>query len=106
MPRFGSVGQVFLAFDRLAAGLADAEPVRPVEAVMVEKRGECELELGAVLTFTQPGQELPGVCPGLLCALRPFVIAKALDVPTADADGYLVSCPSQKGTVWRVHTGE
>jgi hypothetical protein len=108
MSKLGSVGQVLLELDRCgaarAAQLAEGEPVRSVRAVMVEKRGECELPLGAVLTFAQPGEAVPGACPGLLCSLRPFVIAAALGVPSAETDGYLVSCPSKQGTVWRVQT--
>jgi hypothetical protein len=110
MSRYRSVGQVLAELDlydaRLAAQLAEGGHVLPVRAVMVEKRGDCDLPLGAVLPFNHPAEALPDACPGLMCALRPFVIAAALGIPAVEPGGYLVSCPSKKGTVWQIQSGQ
>ncbi|HWI61000.1 MAG TPA: hypothetical protein VNT75_04100 [Symbiobacteriaceae bacterium] len=78
-------------------------PLRPVRAVMVESRGVCEHVEGEVLVFDLPWSDAEApVCPGLLRALRPFLAAVALGIPAGQDGAYFVSCPSRKGTVWRV----
>ena len=106
-----SVGTVMKALNVDAAAvlrdLLRDIPVRPVRAVMVEQRGVCEHPTGAVLAFAHPWDEPDRpVCPGLLGALRPFLAAAAAGIP-ADQDGgaYYASCPSAKGTVWRIEEG-
>jgi ADP-ribose pyrophosphatase YjhB (NUDIX family) len=105
---FRSVGHILQELDthdiEMAAKMTEGQTVRPVEALMVDKRGACDLPDDAVLTFTHPEDDHKGICPGLLRALRPFVLAEALGIPSAEADGYLVSCPGKKGTTWRVRT--
>lgn len=105
-----SVGHILWELDRhdmvLIAQLAEGRAARPVTAQMVDKRGACDVPEDAVLTFTHPGEDHKDVCPGLLRALRPFVVARALGIPSAETDGYLVSCPSKKGTTWRVQAAE
>jgi uncharacterized repeat protein (TIGR04076 family) len=106
-----SVGTVMKALNSHAAAtlkeLLRDTPVRPVRAVMVEQRGVCDHPAGEVLAFAHPWDE-PNrqVCPGLLGALRPFVAAVAAGIP-ADQNGgaYYASCPSAKGTVWKIEEG-
>ncbi|MDF2631144.1 MAG: hypothetical protein K0R39_4975 [Symbiobacteriaceae bacterium] len=82
-------------------------PLRPVRAVMVEQRGACDHALGDAFTFARPWDEPDRpMCPGLVGALRPFLAAAAAGIP-ADRNGgdYYASCPSGKGTVWRIEEG-
>lgn len=105
--QFRSVGAVFAELDRreaiaLSEALGAATPL-PVAAVLVEKRGVCELAEGTVITFAHPAAAPEdGVCPALLRSLRPFLMAAALGIPSGEEQGYLVSCPSKRGTTWRV----
>lgn len=101
-----SVGDILYQLDNhdisMVHQMAEGHSVRPVKAVRVEKRGACDVRDDIVLTFTHPGETHADICPGLLRALRPFVVAEALGISSAEADGYLVSCPGKKGTTWRI----
>ena len=105
--KFTSVGGVFQELDRREAAelgkMMHGSDCRPVRAIQVEKRGGCDVADGAVLVFTRP-DETPAaaVCPALLRALRPFVVAAALGIPSGESGGYRVSCPGRKGTTWQV----
>ncbi|MGE5675540.1 MAG: hypothetical protein ACM3XM_16960 [Mycobacterium leprae] len=106
MSTYRSVGQILQELDRFdtapVARLVAGVSVRPVQATMVEKRGVCDLPQDTVLTFAHPGDYHPEICPGLMRTLRPFILAEALGVPSGEAEGYVVSCPGKKGTVWQI----
>lgn len=101
-----SVGQILQELDSqdiaLLGHMLKGHFVRPVTARMVEQRGVCDLPGDSVLTFTHPLNDHRSICPGLLRALRPFLVAEALGIPSAHSDGYLVSCPGKKGTTWLI----
>jgi len=106
--QLNSVEDIISELDRsevtLLSELADAIDLRPVEAVMVEGSETCELEPGTRLVFPHPAAtpKRPKVCPALLRALRPYVTAAALGIPSEDPEGYLVHCPGRKTSIWRV----
>lgn len=74
----------------------------PVEVVMVEKRGQCEYELGH--TFEWKGWAPPGMCGALIQSIMIPAIMCSLGAPSWETDErvWLISCPSKKGTVWRL----
>lgn|GEM_PF-5316582 len=103
--RLNSVEDIISELDRsevtLLLELADAVDLRPVEAVMVEGSETCELEPGTRLLFRHPAATpRQAAYPALLRALRPYVTAAALGIPSEEPEGYLVHCPGP--SVWRV----
>jgi len=80
-----------------------------VKATMVEKRGECIHNLGDEFLFKSPF-----FCPKDLCSaaresLRPYVTMCSLGGMSWEKDNpeiWLISCPSKKGTVWKLERVE
>jgi uncharacterized repeat protein (TIGR04076 family) len=80
-----------------------------VKATMVEKRGECIHKLGDEFLF-----ESPFSCPKDLCsaareAFRLYVTMCSLGGDSWEKDNpkiWLLSCPSKKGTVWKLERVE
>lgn len=108
--RVTSVADIISELDRsevtLLLELTDAVDLLPVQAVMVEgEDAEAEdLRPGTRLLFRHPAATPePKVSPRVLRALRPYVAAAAMGLPSEDPEGYLVTCTaSPKSTVWRV----
>lgn len=78
----------------------------PVDVVMVDKRGECEYELGQ--TFEWTGRPPPGMCGALIQSIMVPAILCSLGAPSWETDKrvWLISCPSKRGTVWRLEARE
>lgn len=101
-----SVGDVLAELDRnevtLLLEMADGVDLRPVQVMMVQRRGQCELPEGSVLHFLHPASNPDGACPALLRTLRPFVTAAAIGLQDRPRGVYHVSCPGEKGTLWQI----
>jgi len=79
----------------------------PVRMTLVEKRGKCRYEEGQEFIwkgFYPP----PGICGALCDSLRIPVIRCAFGAPSWEEDPsvWYISCPSKKGTVWRLEAVE
>lgn len=86
---------------------------RKVKVTMVEKRGVCQPhEVGAVFEYPVVFSSLVrplGMCPALAHTLEPFVRACYLGAKSWERDNpdiWLISCPSKKGTVWKIEPVE
>lgn len=73
-----------------------------MEVVMVERRGKCEYELGH--TFLWDRRPPPEMCGALKQSLLLPAVRCSLGAPSGETDPeiWLVSCPSKRGTVWRL----
>jgi len=75
----------------------------PVRMTLVEKRGRCVYELGQEFVwkvFSRP----PDMCAALCDSTRIPALRCALGSPSWEEDPtvWYISCPSKKGTVWRL----
>ncbi len=86
---------------------------RKVKVTMVEKRGVCEPHKeGDAFEYPVVFSSLArpkGMCPALAHTLQPFVQACYLGGKSWERDNpeiWLISCPSKKGTVWKIEAME
>lgn len=86
---------------------------RKVKVTMVEKRGVCEPhKVGDTFEYPVIFSSLVrprGLCPALAHTLQPFVQACYLGGKSWERDNpeiWLISCPSKKGTVWKIEAFE
>ena len=86
---------------------------RKVKVSLVEKRGQCDPHAMGD-SFEYPvlfhSQVRPkGMCPALANSLKPYVQSCYLGAKSwerDDPDIWLISCPSKKGTVWKIEAME
>jgi len=76
-----------------------------VRVTMVEKRGECHMDVGHSFVYETPWRQPEGMCGGLAHPLAYVVMACSLGGESWEEDDperFYISCVSKKGTVWRV----
>ena len=86
---------------------------RKVKVTMVEKRGVCnphQVGDGFEYPVAFSGMVRPkGMCPALAHTLEPYVRTCYFGGKSWERDNpdiWLISCPSKKGTVWKIEAEE
>ncbi|MFQ6003218.1 MAG: TIGR04076 family protein [Candidatus Zixiibacteriota bacterium] len=76
-----------------------------VKVTMIEQRGECIHKLGDEFIYKSPMARPKQMCSALHGSLSPYIVMCSLGGKSwekDDPDKWYISCPSKKGTVWKV----
>jgi uncharacterized repeat protein (TIGR04076 family) len=82
-----------------------AQDYHKVKVTMIEKRGQCYLDKEASFLYENPWRQPKDMCSALYFSLAPWVQSASLNGRSWEEDNpdiFLISCPSKKGTVWKV----